>query len=185
MGGVQKAPATVLVLPGFGGSGPGHWQSLWEHGRGWTRVVQDDWERPDCDRWVARLDEAIRRSPGPVALVAHSLGCILVAHWAVRHGPGSVCAAFLVAPPDVDEVQYVVPEIASFAPVPRTALGFPGLLVASRDDPYGEPVRIAELASAWGVGFVDLGACGHVNVEAGFGPWPDGLALFDTLVACD
>ena len=71
---------TVLILPGYGDSGPDHWQTLWERRHGYARVVQDDWERPDVDAWKERLGEAIAASPGRVVLVAHSLGCALVAH---------------------------------------------------------------------------------------------------------
>jgi len=172
----------VLILPGFGDSGPGHWQTLWERQRGYTRVEQDDWERPDREDWVGRLQASIAASSEPVILVAHSLGCVLAAHWAARHGPGRVRGALLVAPPDVDEARHLVPEIASFAPAPRLPLGFPAVVVMSRDDPYADPAVTAGLAAAWGARLVDVGACGHINTEAGFGEWPQGLALLDQLL---
>ena len=70
--------------PTAGGSGPDHWQTRWERRHGYVRVVQDDWERPTPDAWTARLDESVGRAPGAVVLVAHSLGCILVARWATH-----------------------------------------------------------------------------------------------------
>jgi predicted alpha/beta hydrolase family esterase len=53
--------------------------------------------------------------------------------------------------------------------------------VASSNDPYC-PVRTAgAYARAWGSEFVRLQNAGHINVEAGFGPWPLGLALLQSL----
>lgn len=45
------------------------------------------------------------------------------------------------------------------------------------DDPYASLERARALAAAWGSRFVDLGAAGHVNTAAEFGPWPEGEAL--------
>jgi predicted alpha/beta hydrolase family esterase len=50
-----------LIVPGLGGSGPTHWQSLWERSYpGTMRVDQGDWERPDRDGWIDQLHQAIR-----------------------------------------------------------------------------------------------------------------------------
>jgi hypothetical protein len=175
--------ATVLILPGYGDSGPGHWQTLWEHRHGWRRVVQDDWERPDLAAWTARLAEAVEGTTGPVVLVAHSLGCALVAHAAADTLAGRIAAAFLVAPPDVDEVRHLLPEIESFAPLPLRRLPFPAVVVASTNDPYAEPARVRAFATAWGARFVELDGAGHVNVESGHGEWPEGRRLLDELLA--
>ena len=41
------ADASVLVIPGWNGSGAGHWQTLWEQKYpGFRRVVQHNWTRP-------------------------------------------------------------------------------------------------------------------------------------------
>ncbi len=54
---------TVFVLPGWLGSGPAHWQSLWEQAPSTTmhlvRVEQHDWQRPLRGDWCARLDEML------------------------------------------------------------------------------------------------------------------------------
>ena len=48
---------TLVIVPGWRGSGPGHWQSLWaERVEGAVRVVQDDWHTPKRSAWVARLN---------------------------------------------------------------------------------------------------------------------------------
>lgn len=39
--------ASVLVIPGWNGSGVGHWQTLWEQKyRRFHRVIQHNWTRP-------------------------------------------------------------------------------------------------------------------------------------------
>ena len=177
--------STVLVLPGYANSGPDHWQTLWERRHGYTRVEQDDWERPTRDAWIARLDATLASTPAPVVLVAHSLGCILVAHWARTRGEGPVAGALLVAPPDVDEIVHLLPEVESFAPVPLARLPFPTIVVTSATDPYVEPDRARAFAEAWGARFVDVGDAGHINAESNLGDWPAGQALLcELLGAC-
>jgi predicted alpha/beta hydrolase family esterase len=77
------AGATVLVIPGWNGSGDGHWQTLWElkYAR-FRRVVQHNRERPTREGWVERIDADLDRLGSRAFLVAHSLGCLAVAHWA-------------------------------------------------------------------------------------------------------
>ena len=173
-----------LTVPGWTGSGPDHWQSLWERARPEIgRVEMPDWERPELEAWVTSLEAALAEGP-PAILAAHSLGCLAVVHWAVRSGgedaAARVRAALLVAPPDAERDD-APPEIAGFAPIPREPLPFESVLVASATDPWIEPDRARDLARAWGSRFVDAGDAGHLNTDAGFGPWPEGEALLDEL----
>ena len=173
----------MIVVPGLGGSGREHWQSHWLRERpGAVGVEQRDWERPDLDEWVAELHDTVQRATGPVVLVAHSLGCHTVAHWAARHD-AQVRAALLVAPPDVDESAARGAPIGGFGPPPATPLPFPAVLAASRTDPWAGIDSSRRLAEQWGARFVDLGDVGHVNVDAGFGPWPRGEELLRDLLA--
>lgn len=170
-------PPRVLILPGYGDSGPEHWQTRWERLHGYRRVVQDDWESPRVQAWLARLSEAVRSADVPAVLVAHSLGCALVAHWARAHGGAGVVGALLVAPADVDEIAELLPEVESFAPVPAERLPFPSIVVASDDDAYMTPARARRFATAWGARLVEVGAKGHLNAESGLGDWPEGHRL--------
>ena len=77
-------PSNVLVLPGWEGSGPRHWQTLWEQRHGYRRVEQHDWNKPLRGDWIARLEDMVLSCDEPAVLVAHSLGCILVAAWAAH-----------------------------------------------------------------------------------------------------
>jgi predicted alpha/beta hydrolase family esterase len=173
----------VLVLAGLWNSGPQHWQTLWEKKHpGWTRVPHRDWNCPDRDEWVAELDAAIGACKGAPILVAHSLGCMLVAHWARSGSPLKVSGAFLVAPSDVEAPSYPVP-VNGFAPIPLQPLPFPSVVLASGNDPFISPKRAASFAKAWGSRLVDIGDAGHVNADSGHGPWPEGERLLQEF--CD
>jgi hypothetical protein len=171
----------VLMLPGYQNSGPGHWQTLWEaqHPE-YRRVEQRDWERPRRADWVAALEAAVRAEPAPVVFAAHSLGSIAVVHWAAAHRH-AVAGALLVAPPDVEH-DWASPIVKDFAPIPLGRLPFPSIVVASADDPYAELERARDWACQWGSRFVSLGDAGHINTDAGFGPWPEGLRLLGELM---
>src|SRR5215218_7210407 len=127
--------APVVILPGLGNSGPQHWQTLWQSRLpGALRVEQADWEQPELESWVAALDAAVAACAAPPVIVAHSLGCTTVVHWAARH-TRPMKAALLVAPPDL-AVPDLLPALRPFAPVPARPLPFASTLVASSDDPY-------------------------------------------------
>jgi uncharacterized protein len=173
--------APVLIIPGLGGSGPEHWQSLWQARLPQaTRVEQRDWERPHRVDWIARLDHAVTQSEQPPILVAHSLSCALVACWAAaRTRP--VCGALLVAPADIDSDTHTPPEAHVFRPLPMARLPFPTTVAASRDDPYVAFERAIAMAKAWGAELVDIGKAGHINPAAGYGEWPEGERLLARL----
>ena len=88
----------ILIIPGLFGSPDGHWQTMLEARTPLAyRVEQDDWEAPVLDRWIERLISSANSNPGAIA-VAHSLGCILVAHAALRVPDVKIGGALLVAP---------------------------------------------------------------------------------------
>ena len=174
--------ARVLVVPGYGDSGPDHWQSRWEAADSrLRRVVQRDWLEPKLADWLTALDGAVAACDSPPVLAAHSLGCVLIAH-SVRRAGRPVGGALLVAPVDIDATARTIPEVASFAPVPLIRLPFPTIVVASDDDIHVSPERAHAFARAWGSRFVRLANAGHINGESGFGEWPQGRALLDELV---
>jgi predicted alpha/beta hydrolase family esterase len=109
--------APVLIIPGLGGSGPEHWQSLWQMRLlDAGRVEQADWDKPDRAGWIARLDDAVVQSKESPLLVAHSLSCALVACWAAQH-KRSIHGALLVAPADVESDTHTPPEAHVFRPM--------------------------------------------------------------------
>lgn len=168
---------TVVIVPGWRDSGPGHWQSLWaERWPGAVRVVQDDWITPSRPAWVAALERAVLAVEGPVVVVAHSLGCIATTHVAAGVA-ARIQGALLVAPADPERRAV----LSDFAPVPYARLPYRNILVASSNDPYC-PIRLSgAYARAWGSEFMRLQDAGHINVESGHGEWPLGLALLHSL----
>ena len=172
----------VLILPGLGGSGPAHWQTLWEKANpAFVRVEQRDWDKPDRADWIATLDRAIAAQSAPPLLIAHSLSCALVAHWAAQHGR-ALHGALLVAPADVDSETRTPPEVRCFAPMPLVTIPGRTVVVASADDPYVDMTRAEVFAQAWRARLVIAGARGHINSASNLGDWPFGRKLLDELV---
>ncbi len=173
----------VLILPGLWDSGAQHWQTLWERKHPeFKRVTHRDWASPQRAEWVAELDAAIALCEGPPILVAHSLACALVAHWAQSKSALRIAGAMLVAPSDVDAPGYPK-EAVGFAPMPLGRLQFPSIVVASANDPYVSLDRARAFAAAWGSRLVEIGAAGHINGDSGHGAWPEGEALLDDFCA--
>ncbi|MCB9496200.1 MAG: alpha/beta fold hydrolase [Fibrobacteria bacterium] len=178
----------LVIVPGVGDSGPGHWQTLWEtESPRAKRVVQDDWSLSSRGDWVARLQSVMADQAGPCVLVGHSAGAVTIVHWAQQ--PGSlverVQGAFLVAPPDFDAPlpegfprPGTVAELG-WSPLPLSPLPFPTCLVASSNDPFDPHFRSPALARSWKAVFRHAGALGHINLAAGFGPWEQGRAWFE------
>ncbi len=168
----------ILIVPGWRDSGPGHWQSLWAERYARTvRVQQDNWLTPARAAWVNTISRTIEAQPGPVVVVAHSLGCI-----AVTHLPPEVASriqgALLVAPADPERRAV----LADFAPAPCQKLPYRSILVASSNDPFC-PIRLSgAYARNWGSEFVRVPDAGHINVDSGHGEWPLGVALLQSLM---
>jgi len=136
----MTAAHRVFVLPGWMNSGPEHWQSRWERLHGYERVEQADWVWPRRGDWMARLDEVLlAAAESPAVLVAHSLGCHLVAAWAAHSShTGRVRGALLVAPPDL-ECDDMPPQVSTWRPIVRQRLPFAATLLYSHSDPYCSP----------------------------------------------
>jgi predicted alpha/beta hydrolase family esterase len=179
----MTAALSYLFVPGWQDSGPDHWQTDWHaaairqfgvnHAQ---RVQQRDWDHPIRTEWVETLAQHIERMPTPVVLIAHSLGCITVAHLpaTVR---ARIAGAWLVAPADVERPQ--APDVLrDFSPIPLEKLSFPTQVVASDNDPYAALGRAQSFAKAWGSEFKVLPNAGHINPDAGYGAWSEGWASF-------
>src|SRR5574343_998525 len=172
---------TLVIVPGWRNSGPGHWQSLWADrlpGAVRVQMADEDWQRPRRQAWVQAISRTILAQPGAVVVAAHSLGCI-----ATTHLPSDVArritGALLVAPADPERRGV----LADFAPVPYQPLPYRSVVVASTSDPYCLVRTAGAYARSWGSELVRLQNAGHINVESGHGEWPLGLALLQSLLA--
>jgi predicted alpha/beta hydrolase family esterase len=180
---MKSSDADILIIPGWSGSGPDHWQSRWEARLPTARrVEQEDWYKPSRQLWAGRIVEAVRAATRPVVLVAHSAGCSAVAFAAEHLHPGEVAGGFLVAPAS-ERAKGAVPGMGpDFVAHRRDRLPFRSVLIASASDPYCTQDEARALAEAWGSEFVDAGDGGHLNSESGHGPWPDGLLRFASFI---
>ena len=187
------AQPTVLIVPGLRDAVAAHWQTLLEArlraaGRPVACVPPMGREDLDCARKVAAIERAARSVDGPIVLVAHSGGCIMVAHWALQT-QRAVQGALLATPPDFEAPMpegYPTLDALSaggWLPVPRQRLPFPSIVAASQDDPLADFDHVAMLARDWGSRLVDLGKVGHLNPASGYGEWRRAEALIDELSA--
>lgn len=185
----------VVIVPGWEGSGPDHWQTwltgeLAGAGRDVRLAQLPDLDHPQLPAWLGGLRSALADLPADgFDVVTHSLGAVLWLHHCADTGSSPRPARVaLVAPPSPDTK---IEQIASFFPPPldidSVRRGADGtVLVAADDDQYipegvtaayGLPLKIATTVVPGG---------GHLNSESGYGPWPamldwcnrDNLAFF-------
>jgi uncharacterized protein len=187
---LDDAP-TVVIVPGLRDHVAQHWQTLLEANlRAQNRLVaavspmgRDDL---DCASRVDAIERAVAAADGPVIVVAHSAGCLMVAHWA-RRRPRAIVGALLAVPPDFETpMPEGYPDLdaldaAGWLPVPREPLPFASIVAASRNDPLARYDRVVELARGWRSELVDFGNVGHLNPASGFGEWPAAAGLIESL----
>lgn len=187
--------APTVILHGWQGSTGEHWQ-VWlaDQLRAADREVRfpdlPNADLPELDAWRAALTRTLEGLPADgFDVVAHSLGAILWLHHVARGAdsprPARVALVAPVSP------HTAIPELASFFPVPididQVRRGADGtVLVAGDDDPY-IPEGIAEAyARPLKIPTTVIAGGGHLNADAGYGPWPamldwcgrDNLAFF-------
>jgi uncharacterized protein len=182
MSALDEATApTVLVVPGLRDHVDAHWQTLLLAQRPAYRSVPPMGRTDlDCARRIDAIERAAQAINGPLVIVAHSGGCIMVAHWA-KQTQRPVLGALLATPPDFEspmpEGYPTIEQLdcGGWLPVPRARLPFRSIVALSRNDPLGQPQRVAKLAADWGSEVADLGEVGHLNPASGYGAWPAAL----------
>jgi hypothetical protein len=172
--------STILTLPGIGGSGPQHWQSLWENEYGFIRIEQKEWETPDRADWVANIQNVVSKyDPKDIILVGHSAVCGAITEWAKQYQT-KIKGALLVAPADAEAVTFPTGAVG-FRPMPLIKLPFHSIVVTSTNDYYVTLESATEFAHAWGSELINIGDAGHINVTSGFGKWDNGLEILKRL----
>lgn len=173
----------IVIVHGYDGSGPGHWQRWLEAELRRRKVAVTFAElpsptAPQKNEWVAALSAIVAaREEAPVTFVCHSLGCWAVDHLLAERGAQGLHAALLVSPPSP---LLLFEPVESFLPPPRrlevwAPLAARTLLVGSDDDDFTSAEEFAEIARSIGVGCRILPNAGHINVDSGYGPWPFAL----------
>lgn len=183
----SSTPTTVVIVPGLRDHVEAHWQTHLAHALPNAVTVPPlTSDKLSLSARVDAIERALADITGPVILVAHSAGVLMVAHWAARH-QRAIKAALLVTPPDLDSLwpaSYPQPdELRShgWTPLPRQPLPFKTLVAISDNDPLASPEAVRRLAADWQADTIALGAVGHLNPAAGFGPWPLALDLIRQL----
>lgn len=183
---------TILIIPGLRDHVEEHWQTLLAkelsaQGKTCVTVPPLEQDKLSCQARLDAIDRALESIDGPVLIVAHSAGCMMVAHWALRRSR-PILAALLAAPADVETQMpagYPNKEVLAangWTPIPRQRLPFPTLLAASSNDPLTQFERAQGFARDWGSELVELGPQGHLNPASGHGPWPQAQELIARLL---
>ncbi|HKH17649.1 MAG TPA: alpha/beta hydrolase [Solirubrobacteraceae bacterium] len=172
---------SFLILHGYEGSGPEHWQSWLAERlrRAGERVAYPglpDPYAPAPHAWRAALATQLRTLRGELTVIAHSLACIL---W-LQHcnapviGDARAARVLLVAPPSLAGAPR---PIRRFFPVALerervAAAAADTRLVCAPDDPYCPEDAAVVYGEPLGLAVDVLPGGGHINVETGYGPWP-------------
>ena len=180
---------TVLIVPGLRDHVDAHWQTLLAAKLPRVRLVPPmGRDNLDCAQRVAAIEREAQAVQGPLVIVAHSGGVVMLAHWAQRTRR-EVRGALLATPPDFERPMpegYPTVEAlraGGWLPVPRARLPFPSMVAASRNDPLAPFDSVVQMARDWGSRLVDLGDVGHLNPASGFGEWPRAQHFIDELSA--
>lgn len=162
---------------------PGHWHhwlagELASAGRHVTYPQLPEPDQPVLADWLAALRNHLAALPdGERTVICHSLGCLLWLHAAAA---GEVLTpvdrVLLVAPPGPD-VTAGIPEIAGFRAPYVTAGQLDTAarntrLVCSDNDPYCPSGAAADYGVPLGIPTTVLAGAAHLDMEAGYGPWP-------------
>lgn len=187
------ADDVFLVLHGWGGNKPEHWQEhlvgkLKEAGKRVHYPKMPDPTAPDLNAWLTRMqgeiEEIQSQTPdAPLTVLAHSLGSITWMHLAASRGVSAQQVAdrvLLVAPP------YVLPQapppdappsVTAFFPPPLDpaaikAIARETVIVASDTDDYATFDQTSGYAAKVEVPIQMLKGAGHISPYYGYGEWP-------------
>ena len=182
----------ILIVPGLYGSELQHWQTWIENKLPNTlRVEQEDWDNPIFHLWSDNVLKALMQKNGKSWIIAHSFGC-LISIYAAMKCPEKVAGAMLVALANparfntqgfVGNSAYLAATGNISAQLPKQALPFPSVIIASNNDPWMPLAQAEQWADVWESRFINVGAAGHINVASGHGAWSQGLAIFNELRA--
>lgn len=182
-------PLTALIVSGLREHVEAHWQTLLAAQLPKVRSVPP-MGREDlvCAKRLQTIEAAMADINGPVLLVAHSAGCVMVAHWAHSSAHAKrVVGALLATPPDFDQpMPDGYPTLAAlqaggWLPVRRKPLPFRSLVTTSDNDPLATRDSVLALARDWGSETIELGPVGHLNPASGYGEWPLAIPLIEQL----
>lgn len=178
----------VLILHGWGGNKPAHWQEhlfreLSAAGISVHYPKQPNPASPDREAWLASLTstlESLREEADRLTVVAHSLGAISWFHLAAKADRRLADRVLLVAPP------YVMPGIPptdappgveGFFPPPLDVEGVARaaretVIIASDNDDYATFEQTKAYSDRLQIPIHLLAQAGHISPYWGYGEWP-------------
>lgn len=172
----------LFIAPGYGNSGEEHWQTYWQReNKEYIRIEQKNWFQPVADEWADAIEQYVRSTSGEVIIVAHSLACLALAHWAQKTSL-HIKGALLVAPPDAND-EKLKAVVKGFSPLPLKKLPFKSIVIASANDEYNPIDRAEQFARSWGSDFVNIGEKGHINAHSNLQNWPEGREYLSKLIS--
>lgn len=185
----QLTAATVLIVPGLREHVAQHWQTLLAARLDKVRSVPPlTTDKLSLPARVEAIQREVEQIDGPVIMVAHSAGVLMVRHWAARHGASRpIKGALLAAPPDLEASWpegYPTPESLranGWDPLPEGRLPFPSIVAASSNDHLATLDAVSRMAQEWGSELINLGDVGHLNPASGYGEWPQSQDLIRQL----
>ncbi len=103
---MSRGAPTVLIVPGLRDHVADHWQTLLAAKLAKTRNVRTvpllGRKHLSCGERVRVIHFELESIDGPVILVAHSGGVIMLAHWAQWYQRADIVGALLAAPADLE-----------------------------------------------------------------------------------
>jgi len=178
---------TMLILHGWGGNKPAHWQEhlyakLIAEGVQVHYPKMPDPMSPNLDAWQQKLHEELQeiRVGPPLTVLCHSLGCINWMHYVAKVNERIADRVLLAAPP------YVMPDIpptdappgvSTFFPPPMNAAAIASaaketFIIASNDDDYATFEQSKAYADRLNIPIHLLLGAGHISPYWGYGDWP-------------
>jgi len=176
-----------LILHGWGGNKPAHWQEhlfneLTAAGKRVHYPKMPDPGAPDKAAWLARLAEEFAQidTSQPLTILAHSLGAITYLHYIAGVTERIADRVLLVAPP------YVIPDVPPTDAPPGVGAFFPPTLdatavarvanethfIASDSDDYATFEQTKAYSDRVNAPIHLLPGAGHISPYWGYGPWP-------------
>ncbi len=168
----------ILILHGWKGSDPGHWQhhllaQLQVHGVSASLPDLPRKDAPDLAQWLAELDRILRNN-SVTGVVCHSLANLLWLHYCHQYQPTSIPQLLLVAPCSWNKT---ITEAKTFFQIPADAPKCVAAsaqrvqLVMSKNDPYCPLDDARHIEQSLAVPTMWIHNAGHINTDAGYGNW--------------
>ncbi|MBF7685278.1 alpha/beta hydrolase [Acinetobacter sp. B10A] len=168
-----------IIVPGVGGSNEKHWQTWLEQRLPQTKRVVQQWQQPILDQWIEQWVKTIATTQnGKLQIIAHSFGCLtsIAALAQHPHLQPRIEKLILVAPANPARFSshgFAQPEHDHlFTYFKSLQINVPTVMLVSENDPWLSFDDAKYFAKQWKVPYVNLGQVGHINVDSGFGAFP-------------